>query len=35
MNTEAHLAAGWILAHAAGSEDRCFRTLVTLSAVLP
>jgi membrane-bound metal-dependent hydrolase YbcI (DUF457 family) len=35
MNTEAHLAAGWILAHAAGAEDRRFRTLVTLAAVLP
>jgi membrane-bound metal-dependent hydrolase YbcI (DUF457 family) len=35
VNTEAHLAAGWILAHAAGPEDRRFRTIVTLSAVLP
>ena len=35
MNTEAHLAAGWILAHCTRRSDRRFRTIVTLAAVLP
>jgi hypothetical protein len=36
MNTEAHLAAGWILAHLGGSAGaRRFRALVTFAAVAP
>ena len=35
MNTEAHLAAGWILAHLGGVEDRRFRAAVTLAAIAP
>jgi len=33
MNTEAHLAIGWILAHAGGQETRRFRQLVVISAL--
>ena len=33
MNTEAHLALGWILAHAGGPETRRFRQLVVFSAL--
>lgn len=36
MNSEAHLAAGWILAHLGGRhETRRFRALVTFAAVAP
>lgn len=35
MNTEAHLAAGWILGHLGGEETRRFRVIVTLAAVAP
>jgi hypothetical protein len=35
MNTEAHLAFGWLLAHIAGAENRRFRAIVTLAAVAP
>ncbi len=33
MNTEAHLALGWMLAHAGGAESRRFRQLVVFSAL--
>lgn len=35
MTTEAHMAAGWILAHLGGRETRRFRALVTFAAVAP
>ena len=35
MNTEAHLAVGWILAHAGGAETRRFRRLVVFAALAP
>lgn len=35
MNTEAHLAAGWVLAHCAPNTTRKFRGLITLAAVIP
>src|SRR4051812_48511149 len=34
MNSEAHLAVGWILAHLGGREDRSFRRWVTGAAVV-
>lgn len=35
MNIEAHLAAGWVLAHCGASETRRFRALVTIAAIAP
>src|SRR4051812_42696157 len=35
MNSEAHVAAGWILAHCGGAETRRFRAVVTFAAVAP
>ena len=35
MNSEAHLALGWILAHCAGTETRRFRAIVTVAALAP
>lgn len=35
MNTEAHLAMGWILAHLGGREDRRFRAIVVAAALAP
>jgi inner membrane protein len=35
MNTEAHLAVGWILAHCGGGESRRFRGRVVLAALAP
>src|SRR3954469_4496590 len=36
MNTEAHLALGWILAHCGGShETRSFRRIVTFASLAP
>lgn len=35
MNTEVHLAVGWLLANLAAPEDRRARALVTLSALAP
>jgi hypothetical protein len=35
VNVEAHLAAGWLLAHCGGNETRRFRGIVTLAAVIP
>jgi membrane-bound metal-dependent hydrolase YbcI (DUF457 family) len=35
MNLEAHLAAGWILAHCGGPSTRRFRAAVTFAAIAP
>jgi hypothetical protein len=35
MNTEAHLALGWILAHCGGEETRRFRRLVVFASLAP
>jgi membrane-bound metal-dependent hydrolase YbcI (DUF457 family) len=36
MNTEAHLALGWVLAHAGGArEGRGFRAAITIAALAP
>lgn len=35
MNTEAHLAAGWVLAHLGGAETRRFRAVVVVAALAP
>lgn len=35
MNTEAHLAVGWILANVADERSRSWRALITIAAIIP